>query len=254
MVRRFRDLPPGRKARLEAAQELANDDALVGGLAQCLASSIAAFDTAYGATAEPFHPARTVQPGERLTLDRADNLGLRLSGLWLVENDDRLDFVFLDREVPVAHRHAHPRIDDDVTADLLLANAHDGTPIVGEVKMTHPEKPMNADADPYYALMQSLAAVSMLATPSQLKRLRERGRSEYPVATTGPVDVYVFALNPTEGTYMDELSQTVSAIARKLLGRPETGGVLRRIALLDVSETPKRCLRIVSRWAHDAPA
>jgi hypothetical protein len=254
MVQRFRGLPVGRKARLAAAQLLEGSDTRIGDLADCLASSISAFDKGYGATAEPFHPPRPkVKAGSRLDLDRADNLALRLSGVWLVENDEQLDFVYLDREVPIAHRRKHPRIDDDLTVDLLLANARDGTPIVGEVKRADPADPLNADADPYYALMQSLAAVSMLATTSQLKRLQlHTPLSEYGVNTDGRVDIYLMALNTAKGTAMEELSSVVGEIARKLLAHPATVSPLRRIALLDLAETPERTLRITRRWVHEA--
>ena len=171
IVERFRNLPNARKDRLAEAAHLAQSSAEINSLAQCLGLSVQQFDAQYGTTAEAFHPPREggQSPGTRLTLDRADNLGLRLSGLWLVENEESLDFFYVDREVSVAHRTARPRVGYDIKTDLILGNAHDGTPIVAEVKRADPENAMNADAETVEQIAESL--LTALGPGSPLRRI-----------------------------------------------------------------------------------
>ena len=89
----------------------------------------------------------------------------------------QLDFRYIDREVPLARAKPKPKQDPGalLEVDLFLANDHDRTPILAEVKI-------DADECPFYALMQLLAQAAFESLP-QRERLvlfgpRPRVRAE----------------------------------------------------------------------------
>jgi len=107
---------------------------------------------------------------------------------------------------------------------LLLANAEDRTPIVGEVKL-------GGDQNAFYALIQALVHAARLSTPKQLERLRrfyaDHFAGEQPA---GVVDVYVIVRDaPAAGT-RPELFKLATKLAEQLVDDAEVSQRVRRIA------------------------
>jgi hypothetical protein len=95
------------------------------------------------ASAEPFYPkVRTLDREAGRQLIRTVDVQARLAGRWHVENDPDLDFVYLDREIVLSRlmreqEVGHPlAFEDQPRCDVLLANAADRTPIIGEIKVS----------------------------------------------------------------------------------------------------------------------
>jgi hypothetical protein len=135
---------------------------------------------------------------------------------------------------------------------VLLANAHDRAPIIGEIKISsrHPASKAT-DQNPFYALVQLLVGAAELATESQLARLRRHMRIEFPLAESSRIDLYVLAVFETQATYYGELVECVDRVAPALLAAPSLARRIRRIALLRIDEVG-RAMRIRSDLRHDA--
>ena len=69
------------------------------------------------------------------TADVAARLARR--DVWQVDGNSKLDFRYIDREVPLARARPKPKQDPGalLEVDLLLANHHDRTPILAEVRL-----------------------------------------------------------------------------------------------------------------------
>lgn len=103
-----------------------------------------------------------------------------------------LSYVYVEREVSVLRTTGDATWDkpngagkagQSLLPDLLLANRHDHTPIIGEVKVTK-RGSNQTDKDHFAAPVQALAAVAHLATPAQYERLRHW----FPERFTEPAD------------------------------------------------------------------
>ena len=84
---------------------------------------------------------------------------------WGVVDHPHLRFRYVDREIASARTTKDSSRGRPLSLDLLLANAEDRTPIVGEVKL-------GGDQNAFYALIQALVQAARLSTPKQLERLR----------------------------------------------------------------------------------
>lgn len=168
---------------------------------------------------------------------------------WAV-SDDALSFYFVDRELvvtrapgfrlerksasPISTRFG-PRL------DLLLRNADDGTPILGEVKVER-------DKDPFFGLVQVLLAASYMQPAPQQARLLLHDQE---FAPAGPLDVYlVLATEPGDSKYWFELRDRAETLAAAV--GPQLRAWVRRIAaieLLPSEDTVSGPLLIEKRWA-----
>jgi hypothetical protein len=166
------------KLRLKQARTLlAEPDRLV----EMFEDSVAAAEEYYAHHVQSdldFYPPRTEheQPaGVASTAQLGKWLGSPRRSPWQVLGDDSLSFYFLDREI-VPTRAPRTSFSDGRNSkdgprlDLLLANAHTGRPIVGEVKLT--SKRGSPDKDTFFALVQALAAAAYLLPANQMTRLR----------------------------------------------------------------------------------
>jgi hypothetical protein len=125
-----------------------------------------------------------------------------------------------------------------VRLDLLLADAADRTPIVGELKSP-------GDMDPFFALFQALTCAAHLATPNQYGRMRAHLHGgKFPELPGVPrLDVWVVFVYPTarqerqmtRGTKMKGLKAAAESLAPKLLAKDDVSISVRRIAALSVS-------------------
>jgi hypothetical protein len=245
-------------------------------LAVEFATSVRRFAT-YRNADEPFYDSAAARRRARhrpgAALERTNDLVLRLeelapgegvhpidarSRLTARDGDSVVDvpatslaFEYADRELLVQRTMSPARWEDGrpnrggVRLDALLANLADRTPIVAEVKV-------GRDMDAFFALVQALAGVAHLATPSQYERLRRHvARGDLRKPTDPPrLDVYVlFVDSVAHGAYLPRLTAAASEVARCLLGFGEVTRSVRRIAGLDIELGAAGLLAARVRWA-----
>lgn len=179
---------------------------------------------------EPFYPAGTRKPlPENVSeVRRTPQLAALLGRppAWKVVDHPELSFRYVDREIATSRTTKGSDGSRPLSVDLLLANAEDRTPIVGELKL-------GGDQNAFYALIQGLVHAARLASPRQLQRLRrfyaDHFASEQP---SDAVDLYVVLHDaPTAGTRA-ELFELASKLAGELAQDPEVTRHLRRIACI----------------------
>ena len=192
---------------------------------------------------QPFHPTghtfgvrgtSGIRHGDELvrTVDVAERLARR--DVWHVDGNSKLDFRYVDREVPLARARPKPKQDPGalLEVDLFLANDYDRTPILAEVKI-------GTDECPFYALIQLLAQAAYAVTPSQRERLVLFGsRPEFVLKEAvdgqpGKTDLYVLLVNPPQRPPYGELRERAVALGKKLIALPEIKSRIRRIAWIE---------------------
>lgn len=192
---------------------------------------------------QPFHPTghtfgvrgtTGIRHGDELvrTVDVAERLARGV--VWHVDGNSELDFRYIDREVPLARARPKPKQDPGalLEVDLFLANDHDRTPILAEVKI-------GTDECPFYALIQLLTQAAYAVTPSQRERLVLFGsRPEFVLkeAVDGhpaKTDLYVLLVNPPQRMPYTELRERAVALSKKLIALPEIKSRIRRIAWIE---------------------
>ncbi len=151
---------------------------------------------------------------------------------WSVARHPELQFKFVEREI-VTSRAERPDKRGKyiagvppVSADLLLVNAKDATPIVCEVKM-------GGDQNALFALVQSLAAVAQLTSKPQRERLRAQYAPSFGETTPKLFDVYVMTYAaPTRGI-RPELMTMAQERAEELREARSLKKWVRRIAFVE---------------------
>lgn len=166
------------------------------------------------------------------TADFAD--WLKTSETWPVDKAPELAFRYVDRELDCMRTNPGVNLENGkpstkaLLLDLLLANVTDGTPIVAELKI-------RKDKNPFYGLVQALAATAVLVTAAQRTRLRNVYGLDAALRIGGPyVDVYVILFEPhapREGTWLKILERSL-ALADGLVAQPEVSALVRRIEFL----------------------
>lgn len=192
---------------------------------------------------QPFHPkghafgfrgTSGVRHGDelRFTADVAARLATR--DVWEVDGNSKLDFRYIDRELPLMRAKPKPEQDPGslLEVDLFLANARDRTPILAELKIED-------DQCPFYALVQLLTQAAYAVTPSQRERLVLFGsRPEFVLKEAvdgqpGKTDLYVLLVNSPQRPPYGELRERAVALGRKLITLPEIKSRIRRIAWIE---------------------
>ena len=140
---------------------------------------------------------------------------------------DALDFYYVDRELsPLRTERTNiPRR----SLDLVLANAHDRTPIFAELKI-------RTDKLAYVAFIQVLMVALELIVPAEGQRFRGHPPAHglaWP--QVGPfADLYLIAFEPpATGMYREPSLQATEDIARQLVEHSIVSQYLRRIAYLE---------------------
>jgi hypothetical protein len=166
-------------------------------------------------------------------------MSMTKQGHVVVDGGGDLDFACLDREInPTRAKPALPFDAEhgaSLRIDLLLANAHSGRPIVGELKIS-------SDKDPYTGLIQALAAAAQMTPRGQRARLSEHSEREglnhrLPCPLAGVdgdplVDVYVLLAEfPARGRDRFQQLELAVHLARELEGESMADG-LGRIRIL----------------------
>jgi hypothetical protein len=144
-----------------------------------------------------------------------------------VRDGEELGFHYIDREISPLRTAMKgvPRR----SLDLVLANIHDQTPILAELKI-------RSDKLAYFALVQVLMLTVELVVPARGARLRAHPPASHLVwRDPGPlVDVYIVAFeSPATGQYRDRSIRATERIARQLADNRDISRWLRRIAYLD---------------------
>lgn len=167
---------------------------------------------------------------------------------------------YVDRELLV-QRTTSPAAWEDgkpnrggLRLDVLLADAADRTPIVGELKLP-------GDMDPFFALIQALACAAHLATPHQYERMRRHlDRGKFPELSAAPrLDIWVLFVDPPNDEvgprrkpqYMGHLKAAAEALAPKLLAQDGISASLRRVAGLSLKRDDRGQVAADVLWAWE---
>lgn len=136
--------------------------------------------------------------------------------------------------------------------DVLLVDAADQTPIVGELKLP-------GDMDPFFALFQALACAAHLSTTYQYERMRRHfPQAAFPERTSPPnISIWIlFADSSTrqqsrKGTKMRQLEAAADLLAPRLLAQ-DCIRTLRRIVAVNLKhEQPTSPIVPEVRWAWE---
>jgi hypothetical protein len=275
IMRRYQTLRAmPQRDRLAEAQRLVEHP---GELAAEFAQSVTHF-TSYDNLTDHFYPPERAKRSYADEVKRTNDLVLRLDKQGdlhpvdaagrVTEHDAGLSVTavpasglvctYVDRELLV-QRTASPAEWEDgslnrggVRLDVLLADAADRTPIVGELKLP-------GDMDPFFALVQALANAAHLATANQYERMRRHlGRGNFP-EVAGPPRLDVFVLfadppgyqygEPPKGRYMAKLQICAEELAPRLLAHEALTASIRRIAGLGLNLDTKGRVAADVRWA-----
>jgi hypothetical protein len=147
------------------------------------------------------------------------DVAARLSegAIWKVEGNSKLDFRYLDREIPLARAKPKPKQDPGALLEVdLFLGAVDRTPILSEVKIRE-------DQCPFYALIQLLTQAAYAVTPSQRERLVLFGsQPDFVLLEAVPgelawLDLYVLLVDPPRGYPYDDLRIKAIELSHKLI-------------------------------------
>lgn len=220
-------------------------------------------DIAPYANEEAFHDRKNLpsaNPGElRATKDIALRLGRPGEFTVVSPSPDVnteggvLDVAYLDRELVATRTTKTARQPDvllpehELRLDLLLS-ARDGTPVIGEIKV-------GRDRDQFYALIQALACVALLASDSQYGRLRahySRHVANFASSSEPRFDIYiVYRAREGGDTFLKHLDGLAREIAPKLLEQEPIADVVRRVACVEASLAGER-IDLRADWVYTA--
>ncbi|MFN4260914.1 MAG: hypothetical protein ACK4RK_16590 [Gemmataceae bacterium] len=234
-------------------------------LAELFQRSVERFSE-YSNVEEPFYPDRP--PRKELPDPQGiDRIGgtlsltafLKAAGTARVVDNPDLDFVFVDRELVPARTTGNAFFENDDPSirvrrlDWLLANAHDQLPGIAEVKVGN-------DKNPFYALVQLLMYAAELVTPAQLSRLRRHYPDRFKLPDSagggtdaqGPVmDLYIVISNYNPRSDLrQEILETTSQLAQRLVVEKGVSRYIRKIACLDVTLEKDKQLRFTKVFEY----
>lgn len=182
----------------------------------------------------------------------------------VVSDAPELSFRYVAREALPARATDNARFDDvagtpagsAISTDLLLANVQPGSPpIFAELKVAEGSR---YDANPFYALVQTLAVATQAATRAQ----RQRFASHYPghFAPSGDaepaVDAYVVIHGepPAKHKLWHALDERAAELAARLTADPKFTSRVRRLVGLNLATPDAEVPSATVRWPVSAPA
>jgi hypothetical protein len=187
---------------------------------------------------EPFHQRGDVPTSSRQTsLKLADQLAVTLHALKSVPVSGGLSFSYIDYNISPVRTTGNVRFESGASGaysrsggvDVLLVNAVDQTPILGEIKAEH-------DTTLLLALIQSLTYAIELATPSQRDRLSRTYPERFRFRESGPfIDIYILQVRPSKDEWTSKFLELVDPLAAKLLQLEFVPRIVRRIACLETA-------------------
>lgn len=113
-----------------------------------------------------------------------------------------------------------------VRTDLLLADAKDKTPIVGELKVA-------GDQNALFALIQVLATAAQLSVPTQLARLNEAYPNAFP-SIPKRLDAFVITRRPPENGKRPKLALKAHELADAIREQGEIATWVRKIEFVNL--------------------
>ncbi len=174
-------------------------------------------------------------------------------GMGNIANEPDLNFQFIERELIPARTTGHAVYEDGTSAqrgvqlDWLLINRQDDAPIVTEIKV-------GDDADPFYALVQSLMYVSELVTSSQWERLKQHYHQFHSLDESPSVDIYLVVSDFNDRSKIQcDIKNATSQICECLIGEPDVYKFVRRIACVDAYLDQTGQLAFESLFRFDRP-
>lgn len=213
-----------------------------GRLAHLLSQSVQELES-YDNSTEPFHNRG---PGGGLSESRAASQQPADRWLQRIHQDPRvsdglgdLEFRYVDYEVPPIRTPGSIYETGELASksgrggiDVLLRNAHDSIPAVGEIKAeTDSTKPL-------VMLLQTLTYAIEISTANQLRRIRQHYQCFANVTNNSLVDVNLFLFHGYVLKYAEKPQNqlgTAFAIAARLAMEPTCPRFLRRFVAFTVS-------------------
>lgn len=113
-----------------------------------------------------------------------------------------------------------------VRTDLLLVDAKDKTPIIGELKV-------GGDQNALFALIQVLATAAQLSVPNQLARLHTAYPDAFP-STPKKLDAFVITRNPPANGTRPKLAAKAFELADALREQGELSDWVRKIEFINL--------------------
>lgn len=165
---------------------------------------------------------------------------------WSVEDRPELEFMFIAHEVsPASGVNGNKRVwaiekEHRVSADLLLMNTTDRTPIVAEFKL-------GGDQNAEYGLVQALAAAAQLTPLSQRRRLRSQYSEHFGKHVPELLDVYVILADRRITGTRPDLLKRAFAHAGELTTSGRLDQWIRRIVFLEVKRAGDLTFTALSR-------
>lgn len=207
---------------------------------------------------EPFHQRGDAPTSSRqASLKLADQFAVTLHALKSVPVSGGLSFSYIDYDISPVRTTGNVRFESGASgadsgsggADVLLVNAVDQTPIVGEIKAEH-------DTTLLLALIQSLTYAIELATPSQRERLSRTYPERFRFQEPGPfIDIYILQVRPPKDEWTSKFLDLVDPLSAKLLQLEFVPRVVRRIACLETAFADNQQVPSFEvRFVHEAKA
>jgi hypothetical protein len=165
--------------------------------------------------------------------------------------DPNLNFYYVDYDIGT-RRTTNSELENGKPAsragtggvDLLLSNAHDQTPIVGEIKA-------DTDVNPFLGLIQSLMYAVELSTEPQRARLCKFYPSRFSEVTDPVIDIYLILLRYPQDQLSQKFLSLTNQISASLLTNRKPGiGFIRRIVALE-SPLPQPMTSFSVAFSHD---
>jgi len=183
---------------------------------------------------EPFHGKRSaVRADDGRGLSRTIDFVtyLQAERFWNVSGQQELAFRYVDYEIFPARKTVKETRELRHSTDVLLANMHDGMPIVTELKI-------RGDKPAYFALVQILMLASEFQSAHQRKRLlKHYASASFNWAPAGPyVDVYILVFEPPKvGKYRERSFNATKQISEQLMKDGRFAKIVRRIAYIEAA-------------------
>lgn len=257
IYRRYREtIALHDKQRLDEAKRLAADPSI---LATEFAESIALMQAGYTHKGTFRPELRVPRPPRQGGIANGADLAFYLHNQQTLHVTDapELDARYTDYELSLLSTPNGAVFDNEerlpagraLRADIVMSSLSDNTPVIGEVKV-------GRDKEPFSALIQLLAYIAHLASPSQYERLGEQVPSgDYPPAMPAVFDGYLllYGYGQSKATYLDELLDQAQKTSHALMAQELVRRHVRRLVCLDLMLGDDKQLVATLRdgWRHE---